>query len=106
MCVSLSIAKFLKYYLGYNKETLYVYSNGIKRFSLEPDLFDPIPAPEINDAIEFLWINEIKIYYLPEEGKCRGVINLLNDSYKLKDLYNTPMDTYSHCLDFISSFFK
>lgn len=102
MTVSFRVAKFLKNKFGYkNSQTLYIYDRGEKKFSLEPAT-NPIPAPTIIEAVEFLWKIGIKIYSLPEGKMSRGVIQVGNKRVKMKTLENSPSDSFLECLEFLS----
>ena len=71
--VSPQVGKFLKEKFGYNAPSLYVYDNGEKKFWAEK-ASNPIPAPTVMEAVEFLWEAGLKIYNVPEGMKSRGII--------------------------------
>lgn len=103
MIVSYRVAKFLKDRLGYNNSfTLYVYDRrGEMKFSMEPVL-NPVPAPTILEAIEFLWKVGIKIYNIPEGKKSRGIIQVKDKQIKMIQLDNSPSESYTECLEYLS----
>ncbi len=101
MIVSNRVGKFLKERFGYNAPSLYVYDNGEKKFSLEPALQDPIPAPDVWEAVEFLWEIGLKIYSIPEEGEVRGIIQVGDRKVKMKKLDHTLSESYTQCLEFL-----
>ena len=102
MIVSPRVGKFLKEKFGYNAPSLYVYDNGEKKFSLEPSLVNPIPAPSIIEAVEFLWGTGLKIYNVPEGKKSRGIIQVGDKRVEMDKLGDTPSESFNTCLEFLS----
>lgn len=101
MTVSLRVASFLKKQFKYDLPSLYVYDGVEQKFSIE-SCKNPIPAPTIMEAVNFLWKVGIQIYYLPEGNGCRGVIKVGNRFIKLKRIKGTPQESYLECLEFLS----
>ena len=101
MEVSPRVGKFLKEKFGYNAPSLYVYDNGEKKFWAEK-ASNPIPAPTIIEAVEFLWEAGLKIYNVPEGMKRRGIIQLGDRKVKMGKLGDTPSESFNTCLEFLS----
>ena len=102
MIVSPRVGKFLKEKFGYNAPSLYVYDNGEKKFWAER-VENPIPAPSVIEAVEFLWEAGLKIYNVPEGLKSRGIIQVGDKRVKMGKLGNTPSESFNACLEFLSS---
>ena len=104
--VPLSVAKFLRKNFEFRENTLYVYNNSREdlRFSLDPSISNQISAPYVYDAIEFLWIMGLKIYYVPEPGTeyCKGVIEVGRKKQILPTCYESPQDALLGCLIYLS----
>ena len=99
--VSPRVGKFLKEKFGYNAPSLYVYDNGEKKFWME-NVKDPIPAPSVIEAVEFLWKVGLKIYNVPEGMKSRGIIQVGDKRVEMDKLGNTPSECFNECLEFLS----
>ena len=99
--VSLSVAKLLKGRFGFDLPTLYVYDHGEKKFSLER-CNDPIPAPTIMEAVNYLWELGIKIYVIPEGELARGVVSVGERKVGMRCLTEVPIESYEKCLEFLS----
>ena len=101
MEVSPKVGKFLKERFGYNVPSLYVYDNGEKKFWAEK-ASNPIPAPTVIEAVEFLWEAGLKIYNVPEGEKSRGIIQVGDKRVEMDNLSNTPSESFNTCLEFLS----
>jgi hypothetical protein len=101
MEVSPKVGKFLKEKFGYNAPSLYVYDNGEKKFWAEKTS-NPIPAPTVMEAVEFLWEAGLKIYHVPEGKKSRGIIQIGSNKVEMIKLGNTPSESFNECLEFLS----
>ncbi len=101
MEVSPKVGKFLKEKFGYNAPSLYVYDNGEKKFWAEK-VENPIPAPTVIEAVEFLWEAGLKIYNVPEGMKSRGIIQAGNKRIEMDKLRDTPSESFNACLEFLS----
>ena len=99
--VSPRVGKFLKERFGYNAPSLYVYDNGEKKFWAERTS-NPIPAPTVIEAVEFLWSAGLKIYNVPEGMKSRGIIQVGEKQVRMKKLSSSPSDSFNECLEFLS----
>jgi hypothetical protein len=99
--VSPRVGKFLKERFGYNAPSLYVYDNGEKKFWME-EVKNPIPAPSVIEAVEFLWGAGLKIYNVPEGMKSRGIIQLGDRKVRMVKLSDTPSESFNACLEFLS----
>jgi hypothetical protein len=99
--VSPRVGKFLKEKFGYNAPSLYVYDNGEKKFWAEK-ASNPIPAPTVIEAVEFLWEAGLKIYNVPEGMKSRGIIQLGDRKVKMCKLGDTTSESFNTCLEFLS----
>ena len=75
--VSPRVGKFLKEKFGYSAPSLYVYDDGEKKFWAEK-ASNPIPAPTVIEAVEFLWEAGIKIYNVPEDPQTRKLLKSLS----------------------------
>ena len=98
--VSLRVGKFLKEKFGYSAPSLYVYDDGEKKFWAEK-ASNPIPAPTVIEAVEFLWEAGIKIYNVPEGIQSRGIIQLGDQKFKMGKLGDTPSESFNTCLEFL-----
>ena len=98
--VSPRVGKFLKEKFGYSAPSLYVYDNGEKKFWAEK-ASNPIPAPTVIEAVEFLWEAGLKIYSVPEGIKSRGIIQLGDQKFKMGKLGDTPSESFNTCLEFL-----
>ena len=101
MIVSPRVGKFLKEKFGYNAPSLYVYDNGEKKFWMEK-ANNPIPAPTVIEAVEFLWEAGLKIYNVPEGMKSRGIIQVGDRKVRMGKLGDTPSESFNTCLEFLS----
>jgi hypothetical protein len=99
--VSPRVGRFLKEKFGYNAPSLYVYDNGEKKFWAER-VVNPIPAPSVIEAVEFLWGMGLKIYNIPEGEMGRGIIQVGDHRVKMEKLGETPTECYNECLEFLS----
>ena len=99
--VSPRVGKFLKEKFGYSAPSLYVYDNGEKKFWAEKTS-NPIPAPTVIEAVEFLWEAGLKIYNVPEGTKSRGIIQVGDKRVEMDKLGDTPSESYAECLEFLS----
>jgi len=101
--VSFEVAKFLYCTYRYKKDTVYMYDLfGRLHLSLEPEQAYLIPAPTVQEAVDFLWKVDIKIYYAPKKGKCLSLVMIGEDVSELRDLCNTPSESYTNSLQYLA----
>lgn len=105
--VSFEVAKFLYSTYQYKNDTVYLYDLfGRLHISLEPKQTFLISAPTLLDTINFLWNMGIKIYYAPKKGKCIPLVVIENDVTELRELCNTPSDSYRTALNYLARLYK
>lgn len=105
--VSFEVAKFLYTTYQYKNDTVYLYDlSGRLHISLEPKQTFLISAPTLLDTINFLWNMGIKIYYAPKKGKCIPLVVIGNDVTELRELCNTPSDSYRTALNYLARLYK
>lgn len=101
MEVSPRVGKFLKEKFGYSAPSFYVYDNEEKKFWAE-NVKNPIPAPTVMEAVEFLWETGIQIYSVPEGKESRGIIKVGEKLEVMKGTERTPTESFNGCLEFLS----
>ena len=105
--VSFEIAKFIYCAYQYKNDTAYMYDlSGKIHLSLEPEYTYLIPAPTIQEAVNFLWRMGIKIYYAPKKEKCIPLIMIEQDVTELRELCDTPEESYNLSLCYLAKLFK